>query len=178
MHATATILSPTVMDRSAFSDLVRRHHLGLLSYARALAGADATARDLVQDSFVAAWQNVSRFDVTRDFASWLRGILRNKWREHCRLHSRETVLDEAALARLEETMVVHRDGDAALFDRLADCRAKLPEPLAEAVRVYYDEELDGDQAASALSLNPATLRKRLERAREALRECLGRKAEI
>lgn len=166
------------MDRSDFSDLVRRHHLGLLSYARALAGAETTARDLVQDAFVAAWQNVSRFDVTRDFASWLRGILRNKWREHCRIHARETVLDEAALTRLEETMAVHRDGDAALFDRLADCRDKLPEPLADAVRVYYDEELDGDQAATALSLNPATLRKRLERAREALRECLGRKSEV
>lgn len=177
MHAIATIPPPTVMDRSDFSDLVRRHHLGLLSYARALAGAETTARDLVQDAFVAAWQNVSRFDVTRDFASWLRGILRNKWREHCRIHARETVLDEAALTRLEETMAVHRDGDAALFDRLADCRAKLPEPLADAVRVYYDEELDGDQAATALSLNPATLRKRLERAREALRECLGRKSE-
>ncbi len=166
------------MDRTAFSDLVRRHHLGLLSYARALAGGENTARELVQDAFVAAWQNVSRFDVTRDIASWLRGILRNKWREHCRLYARETVLDETALARLEETMAVHTDGDAALFDRLADCRAKLPEPLAEAVRAYYDEELGGDQAAASLSLNPATLRKRLERAREALRDCLGGKSEI
>lgn len=178
MHAIATIQPPTVMDRTAFSDLVRSHHLGLLSYARALAGGENTARELVQDAFVAAWQNVSRFDVTRDFASWLRGILRNKWREHCRLHARETVLDEAALARLEETMAVHRDGDSALLDRLADCRTKLPEPLAEAVRVYYDEELGGDEAAAALSLNPATLRKRLERAREALRVCLGGKSEI
>jgi RNA polymerase sigma-70 factor (ECF subfamily) len=143
-----------------------------LSYARALAGGDATARDLAQDAFVAAWQNVGKFDVTRDFGSWLRGIVRNKWREYCRLHARETVLDEAALVRLEATLAPHSEGDTALFARLGRCRDKLPPPLADAVRVFYDEELSGDEAATELQLNPATFRKRLERARAALRHCL------
>lgn len=178
MQAIATIPPPAAMDRSEFSDLVRSHHLGLLSYARALAGTETTARELVQDAFVAAWQNLGRFDITRDFAAWLRGIVRNKWREHCRLYSRETYLDETALTRLEETMAAHRGGDAVLFERLAKCRDRLPEPLAAAVRVFYDEDRSGDEAAAALEVNPATLRKRLERAREALRDCLRRETAI
>jgi len=121
MHAIATIPSTAVMDRTEFSDLIRSHHLGLLSYARALAGAEATARDLLQDALVAAWQNLGRFEVTRDFASWIRGILRNKWREHCRHQRREIALDDETLARLEETLTIHRDGHAALFERLPTC---------------------------------------------------------
>lgn len=173
MHATA-ILPPAMMDQDRFTALIRSHHLTLLSYARALAGAESTARELVQDACVAAWQNLGRFDITRDFASWLRGIIRNKWREHCRLHSRETCLDDEALSRLEQILAPHTDGDAAVFERLADCRTRLPGPMAEVIRLCYDEDRSGDEAAAALSLTPATFRKRLERARDALRACMSK----
>ena len=45
---------PPIMDRKRFTELIRQHHLTLLSYARALAGSEGTARELVQDAFVAA----------------------------------------------------------------------------------------------------------------------------
>jgi secreted protein with Ig-like and vWFA domain len=37
-----------------------------IAYARVLAGHPDRARELVQDAFVAAWQAIGRFDVTRD----------------------------------------------------------------------------------------------------------------
>lgn len=70
--------SDEAMDRRSFSILVREHHRGLLAYARALTGEDHTSRDIVQDAFVVAWRNLGTFDVTRDFGSWMRGIVRNK----------------------------------------------------------------------------------------------------
>ena len=59
-----------------------------------------------------------------------------------------------------------------VFDRLAHCREKLPGPLSDSVAAYYDEEVGTEEAAASLNINPATLRKRLQRAREALRDCL------
>jgi DNA-directed RNA polymerase specialized sigma24 family protein len=51
--------------------------------------------------------------------------------------------------------------------------------MADAIRVTYDEGLSSEDAAATLSLNAATLRKRLERARTALRQCLqGVKTEM
>lgn len=162
------------MDRKRFTELIRQHHLTLLSYARALAGSEGTARELVQDAFVAAWQSLGKFEATRDFAAWMRGIVRNKWREHCRLHAREVQLDEAALSRLEETLSPYTSGDAELFARLDECRGKLPPPMIEALRVTYDEGRSSDEAATLLSMNAAAFRKRLERARDALRLCLSK----
>lgn len=176
MQVVATTL-PESMDRNEFTDLMRRHHLTLLSYARALSSSENAARELVQDSFVAAWQNLGKFDVTRDFATWMRGILRNKWREHCRRHAREVPFDAEMLSRLEETLSPFPAGDAALFERLAECRSKLPQPMGEALRDCYDEGRTSEEAAQRLGINAATLRKRLERAREALRVCLSAKSQ-
>ncbi len=162
------------MDRSRFSELIRDHHQPLLAYARVLAGHPERARELVQDAFVAAWQTIGKFDVTRDFGSWLRGIVRNKWREDCRKHRREVPLNDAELAGLEDSVRAWsaRDGEAGLLDRLANCRSKLPDSLSQAVRAYYDEDRDGEGAAASLEIPAATFRKRLERARAALRQCL------
>lgn len=174
MKPLAAAYSPPVMDRSRFSDLIREHQQPLLAYARVLAGHPERARELVQDAFVAAWQAIGRFDVTRDFGSWLRGIVRNKWREDCRKHRREIAFDDPELARLEEAIRSWSAsaGEAGLLERLADCRSKLPEPLSLAVSAYYDDERDGEGAAASLGIPPATFRKRLERARSSLRLCL------
>jgi RNA polymerase sigma factor CnrH len=174
MQSLAIAHPPPEMDRSHFSELIRDHHRPLLAYARVIAGHPDLARELVQDAFVAAWQTIGRFDVTRDFGSWLRGIVRNKWREHCRKHRREVALEEPELAGLEESIRLWSagNGEAGLLERLADCRAKLPEALSHAVDAYYDGNRDGDEAANTLGIAAATFRKRLERARTTLRECL------
>ncbi len=174
MKPLAVAYSPSDMDRTQFSELIRDHHQPLLAYARVLAGHPERARELVQDTFVAAWQAVGRFDITRDFGSWLRGIVRNKWREDCRKHRREDLLGDAEMAGLEEairTWSAH-DGQEGLLDRLADCRSKLPKSLSLAVHAYYDEDRDGESASIALGIPTPTFRKRLERARTALRHCL------
>ncbi len=166
--------SPPDMDRSRFSEMIRDHHQPLLAYARVLSGNPERARELVQDAFVAAWQAIGRFDITRDFGSWLRGIVRNKWREGCRRNRREVSLEEPELAGLENALRAWTagDGEACLLERLADCRSKLPELLSMAVNAYYDENRDGEGAAALIGVPSSTLRKRLERARSALRTCL------
>jgi RNA polymerase sigma-70 factor (ECF subfamily) len=167
-----------VIDRNRFSELMREHYRSLLAYARVLCGDPVQARDVVQEAFVAAWRHLERFDASRDFAAWLRGIVRNKWREACRSAGREIPMADPELARLEEAMVQWNaaDGESGVLERLAECRGKLPEALSKAVAAYYDGECSGDEAARHLEIHPSTLRKRLERARKALRECLESKA--
>ncbi|MEZ5432741.1 MAG: sigma factor [Verrucomicrobiales bacterium] len=91
-------LDPT--DPVQFSQLVRLHHRELLVYARALCRDEHTARDIVQDSFVVAYDKVRAFDVTRDFGAWMRGIVRNKWREWVR-SNRFVELPDVELASID-----------------------------------------------------------------------------
>ncbi len=161
-----------IMTRETFSELVRDNHATLTAYARMITGDGVKAGEIVQDAFVTAWQNIGKFDVTRDLPSWLRGIVRNKWREACRRGNREISMNEEALAAIEYTIVEWEADRPEVFDRLAHCRSLLPDSLAESIHVFYDEQLSTEEAAVRLEINGATLRKRLERARLALRQCL------
>ena len=172
------VILPTshcIMNRELLSGIIREHHSPLMAYARMITGNAVSAGDVVQDSFVVAWQNISKFDVTRDIGAWLRGIVRNKWREACRHAGREITMDEESLAAIEEIVSEWQADRPEIFDHLAGCREQLPAPLAESINAYYDQSLSTDEAAAQLGINGATLRKRLERAREALRECVQNK---
>ncbi|MGB1258950.1 MAG: RNA polymerase sigma factor [Akkermansiaceae bacterium] len=164
----------TKMNRSAFSILAREHHRQLLTYARALTKEDHTSHDIVQDAFVVAWRNMETFDVTRDFSSWMRGIVRNKWRETLRKNARQTPLDDETLEFLEADA---REWDqlkteGGVFSQLESCLKKLPQNLSSAVQAFYYEGHSGEEAAAALSMESSALRKRLQRARQSLRLCL------
>jgi DNA-directed RNA polymerase specialized sigma24 family protein len=87
-------------------------------------------------------------------------------------------MDEETLAAIESTITAWQADRPEVFDRLAHCRGQLPAPLAESIQVFYDEQLSTEEAAVRLDINGATLRKRLERAREALRQCMQLKQTI
>jgi len=167
-----------MMKREEFSELAKVHHSELLVYARALTREGATSRDIVQDSFVAAWRNKDKFDITKDFATWMRGIVRNKWRESLRKNKRLIPLEDDVLESIDAEMgdwqSARNDGGPSVFMKLELCLAKLPASMLEAVKSFYYEENSSDEVASLLNIGSATVRKRLERARSGLKECLSK----
>ena len=160
-------------DRAVFSQMAREHHRMLLAYAQTLLRDEEEARELVQDSLLAAWKNLKRFDVTRETGAWLRGIVRNKWRDHCRQKGRRPECATGNLEDLEADLARwESDQQRPLFEALEECCRKLPQTLRKTVQLFYFDGLRGREAADALQVNDATVRKRLERARTLLHECL------
>src|SRR5215470_14148793 len=71
-------------DNAAFSTLMRLHKDALHRFVWRYVGDADEALDLVQDSFVAAWAALDRFDAARPFPAWLRRIALNKCRDWSR----------------------------------------------------------------------------------------------
>lgn len=159
------------VKRPQFGELAREHQGMMLVYARTLLRNEEEAREVVQDSLVAAWRGMERFDVTRDVGAWLRGIVRNKWKDVCRKTGRRPEFAEEDLEYLEQRMD-ELAARPAVFDDLRDCRGKLPEEMRMVVDLSYDDGLTSEAVGLALGVSAATVRKRLERARQALRGCL------
>jgi RNA polymerase sigma-70 factor (ECF subfamily) len=64
-------------DRSAFTQLVRRHQTPLYNFALRQLGTPATAEEVVQDAFVRVVQSAADFKHEARFTTWLYTIVRN-----------------------------------------------------------------------------------------------------
>ena len=166
-------------SEAAFEILVRQHHRRLLAYAISITGDPDVAPDIVQDAFVVAYENLEKFDAAKDFGAWMRGIVRNKSREWNR--SRKLVtMDEEMLEVLEQKHRVWDNQEAEsgirIFSALQECLTKLPQVMGQAINLFYFQQLSGADIADRLGVGEAAVRKRLQRARTQLGECIAKQA--
>src|SRR5277367_2707943 len=95
-------------DLTAFSRLVQEHQPRLLAQALAFCGDPHQARDLAQETMVAAWKSLARFDGSCRFFTWLYAILLRQHRKTLGWFSRRL-----PLATLEQQAAAQRQEDAA-----------------------------------------------------------------
>lgn len=165
----------------AFTLLMRRHKEGLYRFVRRYAGDPDAAYEVVQETFVAAWKAVDRFDGRRPFATWLRAIALNKCRDRGRrLAVRRAILGERDLdspeaqgradpaATPEETLA--RAQSVARLDRAI---ARLPTKLKEPLLLTYFEEMSQQEAGDLLGVSAKTIEMRVYRARQHLAALLS-----
>ena len=64
-------------DQEAFRSLVERHSRYVFNVAYRLTGSASDAEDVVQTTFLRAYQQLSRFEARADFRTWLHRITVN-----------------------------------------------------------------------------------------------------
>ena len=166
---------PNPSRRKEFSRLMREHHRELLIFASAATSCRSAAQDIVQEAFVSAWRSFERFDKSRDFGAWMRGIVRNKTKDWFRKQNRESVF-ELDLTDLEidiATWQAARHDGIEVFEVVESCIGKLPANFKEAIRAFYFADQTSEEAATQLEISSSNLRKRLERARALLHDCIA-----
>jgi RNA polymerase sigma-70 factor (ECF subfamily) len=170
-------VTPPLSGRDVFEILVREHADMLIAYLRSLLGADPTVDDIFQQSMLVAWRRLGEYDRSRPFGPWLRGIARTLVMEHHRrARSRATCTDPVVLAELDlrYDQVSSLPGDTfrERAERLHACMARLPEAMRHAIEMVYARGLMLSAAADALGASEEAVKKRVQRARVLLAECL------
>jgi RNA polymerase sigma-70 factor, ECF subfamily len=90
-------------DREAFSRLVRLMMNRTVALTYRMTGDREAAKDLAQDSFVAAWQSLKDFREDAPFDSWLLKIAHNKALNHIAADKRKNHAQNEVQARAEAT---------------------------------------------------------------------------
>lgn len=163
-------------DRAAFDALVRRHKDALYGFVRRYVGTIDESYDVLQDTFVAAWLGLKRYDPDRPFLPWLRTVALNKCRDvgrrqtvrrlFLRAFARETA-DAQTTAHLDR----ERDAEAEFdqrFARLDRAIAALPALYKEPLLLTTVSGLSHKEAAAMLKTTPKAIEMRLARARARL----------
>jgi len=167
--------------REVFEILVRQHADMLTAYLRSLLGADPTVDDLFQRSMLVAWRRLPDYDRTKPFGPWLRGIASRLVMEHHRQRrGRAMTTDPAVLEALDqryESLSCAASGGDTFRDRaerLLGCLPKLPEAMRQAIELVYARGMLMGAVAVALDATEEAIKKRVQRARQLLAECLNR----
>jgi len=165
--------------RLAFAELMRRHREPIYRVILGNVGDPDEALDLVQESFVAAWRALARYDSARPMRAWLTTIALNKCRDWSRrravrrFFARALPLDVAA-ERADERASPHDEAQGrAELARVAQAIADLPAALREVLVLRTVEGIGQAEAAAMLGVTEKAVETRLRRARMRLAEVLA-----
>lgn len=161
-------------DVDAFAELVRRHEASAIRMASLICGS-AHAEDAAQEAFVRAYGSLHRFDTEREFRPWFLRILTNVAKNAVRSERRYV---DVTLRATPPGAIENPDTITAAEQRAVLLRAlmTLPERDRLILACRWFEEMTEKEIAVALDLKPGTVKSRLSRAMERLREQLTTEA--
>jgi RNA polymerase sigma-70 factor, ECF subfamily len=152
-------------ESAALSELYVRFRGPLFGFFRRRLESRARAEELAQECFVALIHNVRRYEPRASFRSYLFGIAMNLMHAERRKGGRETASDEDPAVQASS-----ENPDTTMWVRRA--LAELEKDDREILMLREYEELSYEEIAGLLRVPLNTVRSRLFRAREAMREKL------
>ena len=153
--------------------LVEQEIPRLRRYARALTRASDRADDLVQDTLLRALTKLHLWQPGTDIRAWLFTIMHHQYVNTVRREAREA--SAVDIERIASTMVATTDPTARRqLVELDQALAQLSAEHREVLLLVGLEGMDYDSVAQILGVPIGTVRSRLSRGRERLRELIGR----
>ncbi len=160
-------------DHDAFRYLVERHQNVVFGTAYNMTGNRALAEELAQDAFLSAWKGIRGFRRGSPFKPWLMRILVNTVMAHRRKRSVETTpIEESAWADDAEHPAALAESRLERQTVQRAIRGLSPEHRQVVVLRYF-ADMTVPEVARASGVNEGTVKSRLHRAHQALRQRLG-----
>ena len=159
-------------DAGAWEALTRLHQEPIFRYAYLLLGDADDAQDVAQETFVRAFYNLKRFDAERAMRPWLLSIvsrLAHNWKRSAGRYLR-------ALVRLGNERRLEADAglEPAEIEQLWSAVRQLRPAFQEVIFMRFFLGLSEDETAQAAAVRPGTVKSRLHRALNELRQVVPR----
>jgi RNA polymerase sigma-70 factor (ECF subfamily) len=173
-------------DTDAFEELVRRHQKKMLNVAYRMLGNYEEACEVVQDAFVSAYRHIRHFEGRSGFSTWLCSIVMNLSRNrlkqmNTRLRLEPLSLDDPVSAE-DGSMRFEPASDRPtalenlekrdLQARVQQCIGNLDADFRSVLVLRDIQGFSYDEIGKTLKITAGTVKSRLFRAREAVRDCL------
>ncbi len=173
-------------DQEAFGRLVIRHQDWVHNLLWRKTGDEGLAADLTQNVFLNIWQAIGRYDGRAKFTTWLYRVALNEAVSSHRKSSAGKRGGGARLVSLDADNAPDPVGTSAqgygspdsgieadeIRDRIFEAIRSLDEESQQVVLLRELEGLSYEEIADVLEMNPGTVRSKLSRARDKLREKL------
>jgi RNA polymerase sigma factor (sigma-70 family) len=165
-------------NQSAYADLVKRHQRFVFTLALRFAKTREDAEEIAQDCFIKAYRSLGTFQRNSKFTTWLYSIVYTTSMTFLRKKRVETdsIDDENTYMQLEN-QGGYDANDAENRSRsyyLNQAIAQLLPDDATIITLFYKGEQSLDEIGATMGIEPNTVKVKLFRARQRLKEKLER----
>ena len=179
--ADGELVQTAVAGREAsFEELVRRYQRPIAAYVYRMVGDYDSALDLTQEVFIKVYNSLARYRSEFKFSTWIYKIAHNAAIDHLRRHAvreqaltcsvdgerREVVIESRRLTPEQESERKERRSEIESVVQL------LQASYRELIVLRHSHDLSYDEISEVTGLPLGTVKNRLFRAREAMRDLL------
>ncbi len=157
-----------------YETLIRKYNLRLYRISLSIVNDDSAVEDIMQTAYVNAYLNLAAFKNKSSFSTWLTKIIIN---ESLLYKKRKKRLDQILIERKETDYHGETPLKSLMNSELKTILEKTIASLPEKYRVVFVmrevEEMSIDETMATLNLTESTVKVRLNRAKEMLRNNLS-----
>ena len=166
-------------DQSAYADLVKRHQRFVFTLALRYAKIREDAEEIAQDTFIKAYRSLASFKGQSKFSTWLYSIVYTTAMTFLRKKRVDTdsIDDENNFVKIENQASAYDVNSAETRSRsfyLDQAIGQLLPDDAAIITLFYKGEQSLQEIALAMGMETNTVKVKLFRARQRLREKLER----
>lgn len=159
-------------DINAYGDLMNRYEQKLLRYVIYLTREQIPAADVVQDTFIKAYQNLRGFNPKYKFSSWIYRIAHNEAmnavKKECRINRNIDI--ENISETIHESDIIDKIDRKILNTNLQVCLDDLDNKYREILMLQYFENMKYSEISDVLRIPTATVGVRSSRAKAKLKQ--------
>jgi len=179
--ADGELVETAIAGREAsFEELVRRYQRPIAAYVYRMVGDYDSALDLTQEVFIKVYNSLSRYRSEFKFSTWIYKIAHNAAIDHIRRFAvREQALASGTDGERREAAIESRrltpEQESEREERRSEIESVvqlLPAAYRELIVLRHSHDLSYDEIAEVTGLPLGTVKNRLFRAREAMRDLL------
>ncbi|OGW38209.1 MAG: hypothetical protein A2Y97_08970 [Nitrospirae bacterium RBG_13_39_12] len=170
----------------AFEMLVKKHQKRILNIAYRMLGNYEEACEITQDAFVSAYKGIRNFQEKSMFSTWLYSIVVNLSRNRLKQlkikrYREEFSLDDPVFTDDGQIKVEHTSEESSILEKLEKkeiqqkvqgCIDSLDYEHKEIIVLRDIQGFSYDEMSDMLKVSEGTVKSRLFRARDALKNCL------
>ncbi len=163
-------------EDEAFEDLMAKYQRPLFYMVRGMVRDTEEAKDITQDAFIKAFNNLRKLKKRDQFKSWLFKIAVNRVRDHLRTKKEKEEFDTSMESDLpsQEARCIQKD----LKEKIKKEMYSLPSRQKEVFILRVFQDLDFKEIAQILEIRSETARAHFHFALKRLRDQLRKKGVV
>jgi RNA polymerase sigma factor (sigma-70 family) len=164
----------------AFKELYLRFAKTMLNICMRIVNNESEAEDILQESFLKAFQNISQFENEASFGSWLKRVVINHSIDTIRKKKNITFVSLDHTLEHPENDESGETGEEVFYEigSVRDCIQELPDGYRIVITLYLFEEYSHKEIAALLNISEGTSKSQYNRAKKKLVKLIKEKVTI